>query len=136
MPRLASCCLVVTLLIVAAPARADRRPPTAAIPSPSKSVLHPLPPRDATRTPKSSSSGWWLGTAGVVLALAVFGGISLASRRLAPQGQAGGLQVVGRVSLTPRQSVYLVRAGDRTLVLGAGGQGPPTLLGEWAGGQA
>lgn len=135
MPRLASC-LIVTILIVAAPARADRQPPTAAIPSPSKSGLHPLPPRDETRAPKPSGSGWWLGTAGIVLALAAFGGISLASRRLAPQNQAGGLQVVGRVSLTPRQSVYLVRAGDRTLVLGAGGQGPPTLLNEWAEGRA
>jgi flagellar biogenesis protein FliO len=76
------------------------------------------------------SGGWWLGTAGVALALAAFGGISLASRRLPAGTEPGPLQVVGRARLSPRHSVVLLRAGDRVLIVGAGAQGPPALLGE------
>lgn len=91
------------------------------------------PDRDAS-APGSASSGWWSGSAGVGLALAAFGGLALLSRRFLPAREFGGgsLRVVGRVSLSPRQAVYLVRVGDRTLIVGAGSQGPPALLGEWA----
>src|SRR5918998_1281454 len=65
-----------------------------------------------------------------MLALALFGGISLASRRYLPQREGGPLRVVGRTSLSPRQTVYLLRVGDRVLLVGAGPQGPPSLLGE------
>jgi hypothetical protein len=97
---------------------------------------HLFPPRAASSAragePAGHSGGWWLGTAGVALALAVVGGLSVASRRFAPAAQPGapGLRVVGRTSLSPRHAVYLVRAGDRVLVLGTGPQGPPSLLGE------
>jgi hypothetical protein len=40
------------------------------------------------------------------------------------------VHVVGRVSLSPKHSIFLVRAGRRTLLIGAGAQGAPTLLGE------
>jgi flagellar biogenesis protein FliO len=77
------------------------------------------------------SGGWWFGTAGIALALALFGGISLASRRFLPQASSGGfLGVVGRASLSPKHTVYLLKVGERVLILGAGSQGAPTLLGE------
>jgi len=97
---------------------------------------HLFPPRgtSATRPGESSgkSGGWWFGTLGAALALAVVGGLSVASRRFMPDPQAGavGLRVIGRTSLSPKHAVYLLRAGDRVLVLGTGPQGPPALLGE------
>ena len=39
------------------------------------------------------------------------------------------MQVVGRVSLSPKHSIYMVRAGQRTLLIGTGSQGAPALLG-------
>jgi flagellar protein FliO/FliZ len=113
--------------------RAD--PPTVAIGGPAAEARHPFPTararggRGGAETP-GGSGGWWLGTAGVALALALFGGISLASRRLPARADAGPLQVVGRVSLSARHSAILLRAGDRVLIVGAGTQGPPALLGE------
>jgi flagellar biogenesis protein FliO len=42
----------------------------------------------------------------------------------------GGLQlrVLARVALEPRKALYLVRAGERTLLLATGEAGPPSLL--------
>jgi flagellar biogenesis protein FliO len=40
------------------------------------------------------------------------------------------VQVVERVALAPRQSLLLVRAGERALLLGVGESGPPALLAE------
>jgi flagellar protein FliO/FliZ len=113
-------------------------PPTASIGGPSPSSgLHAFP---APRGPSSRSAGedragsgsggWWLGTAGIALALAAFGWAGLASRRLLPRPDSGPLQVVGRAALSPRHTVYLLRAGGRVLIVGAGSQGPPSLLGE------
>ena len=119
------------------PARADRVPPTTALaapsPDPGPSGRLAFRPREASahRTEVSGGTGgWWLGTAGIALALALFGGISLASRRYGPQREGGPLRVVGRTSLSPKQTVYLLRVGDRVLLIGAGSQGPPSLLGE------
>lgn len=79
----------------------------------------------------ASSGSWWLGTAGIALALALCGGISVASKRYLPGRTGGGaLRVVGRASLSPKQAVYLVAIGERILIVGAGAQGPPSLLGE------
>jgi flagellar biogenesis protein FliO len=67
-----------------------------------------------------------------VLALAVCGGVSvLACRgRRWSQAQAGTvLRVVGRTSLSPRHTVYLLGVGDRILIVGTGPQGAPSLLG-------
>ncbi len=73
-----------------------------------------------------------MGTAGIALALAVVGGLSVASKRFLPIASTGStsLRVVSRTSLSPRHAVYLVQAGDRVLVVGTGPQGPPALLGE------
>jgi hypothetical protein len=79
-----------------------------------------------------SSSRWWLVVAGTAVVCATCGWLSLASKR----GRLGlartrpALEVVGRASLSPRHSVYLLRAGERVLIVGAGAQGPPALLGE------
>jgi flagellar protein FliO/FliZ len=77
-----------------------------------------------------ASAGWWLGSTGIALALAICGAACVAARKYWPQNSTGLLRVVGRVSLSPRQSIYLVRAGRRVILIGAGGQGAPTLLGE------
>jgi len=95
-----------------------------------------IPPRKIDRRasePPVSSSNWWAGTAGIALALAAFGGISIAARRfrlLPARTEASSLRVVGRTSLSPKHAVYLLQAGDRVLIVGTGPQGSPTLLGE------
>ena len=61
-----------------------------------------------------------MGTAGIALALAAFGGMSLAAKRFLPQSESGPLRVVGRTSLSPKHSVYLLKAGDRVLIVGTG----------------
>jgi hypothetical protein len=76
------------------------------------------------------SEGWGPGWAGIALALAVCGGLVTAVRRFRPAGAAGSVEVVGRVSLSPRHSVYLLRVGRRVLLVGAGPQGPPALISE------
>jgi flagellar biogenesis protein FliO len=79
------------------------------------------------------TAGWWLGTAGIALALAVCGGISLATRggwRWSQINTAGTLRVVGRTSLSPRHTIHLLSVGGRVLIVGTGPQGAPSLLGE------
>ena len=81
-------------------------------------------------TTSTSSGGWWLGSAGIALALAIFGGISLASRKYLPKSETSPLRVIGRTSLSPKHTVYLLKVGEKTLIIGTGPQGSPTLLGE------
>lgn len=95
----------------------------------------PFPQRESSGRHRAASpegtGGWWLGTAGIALALALCGGISVVSKRYLPnRGGTGPLRVIGRASLSPKQAVYLVEVGERILILGGGGQGPPSLLGE------
>ena len=71
----------------------------------------------------AGSDGWWPGMAGLALVLAVGGGIAVAARRFGPRAAAGAVQVVGRVSLSPKHSVYLLRVGRRVLLVGAGPAG-------------
>jgi flagellar biogenesis protein FliO len=71
-----------------------------------------------------------MGTAGIALALAAFGGMSVAARKFLPQSESGLLRVLGRTSLSPKHAVYLLKAGDKVLIVGTGPQGSPTLLGE------
>jgi flagellar biogenesis protein FliO len=47
-----------------------------------------------------------------------------------PKNGAGALQIVSRVSLSPKHSVYLLRAGTRVLLVGTGPQGAPALISE------
>jgi flagellar protein FliO/FliZ len=76
------------------------------------------------------SDGWYLGMAGITLALAVCGGIVAVARRFSSQGPAGEIRVVSRVSLSPKHTVYLLRVGRRVLLVGAGPQGAPSLISE------
>jgi len=86
--------------------------------------------RTGARRPESSST-WWLGTGGIALALAAVGGLSVASKRfLSPRNSANALRVLGRTSLSPKHSVYLLEVGQRILIIGTGAQGAPSLLGE------
>jgi flagellar protein FliO/FliZ len=68
--------------------------------------------------------------AGITLALAICGGLVASVRRFSPQGAGRGVQVVSRVSLSPKHTVYLLRIGRRVLLVGAGPQGAPSLISE------
>ena len=84
-------------------------------------------------TPNTSSTspgGWWFGSAGIAVALAAVGGVVVAAKKLKPGSEAGPLKVLSRTSLSPRHSVYLLKVGDRVLIVGTGPQGAPSLLGE------
>ncbi len=101
--------------------------------SPAAYVRHKIiPPPKVGRSPAATpaSSNWWMGTAGIALALAAFGGMSVAARKFLPQSESGPLRVLGRTSLSPKHAVYLLKAGDKVLIVGTGPQGSPTLLGE------
>jgi len=123
------------------------RPADAAAPAPSPvgadALQRPAPPRGepaaAKRNPNpegrrpKGDGRWWLGTAGVALALAACGWVSIAARRFGPKpgsGPSSAIRVVGRTSLSPKHSVYLLDVGGRVLIVGTGAQGPPSLLGE------
>jgi hypothetical protein len=148
-------CHLVIFLVALSPchgaerSEADRPPPrvASALPGhePESVLARPVRPRGKVDRPGdpeaevAATSGWWLGTTGIALALAVCGGISVAACRGGrgrgrwcwPPAQAGSvLRVVGRTSLSPRHTVYLLRAGDRVLIVGTGPQGAPSLLGE------
>jgi hypothetical protein len=83
-------------------------------------------------TSATGSDRWGWGTIGLALVLAICGVVAIAAQRSSPRVSAGAVQVVGRVSLSPRHSVYLLRVGRRVLVVGAGPQGPPALITELA----
>jgi flagellar biogenesis protein FliO len=78
----------------------------------------------------AGSQGWWLGSTAITLVLAVCGAICVAARKYRSQETARHVQVVDRVNLTPRHSIFVVRAGARALLIGTGTQGAPSLLGE------
>jgi flagellar biogenesis protein FliO len=86
--------------------------------------------RSVTATHGSGSDAWYLGMGGLALVLAICGGLVAAARRFLPQGEAGSLQIISRVSLSPKHSVYMLRAGRRVLLVGAGPQGAPALISE------
>jgi hypothetical protein len=79
--------------------------------------------------PASLDSSWW-GMAGITLALAVCGGTYAVCRRFLPQSAAGAVQVVSRVSLSPKHSVTMLRIGRRVLLVGTGPQAAPSLIAE------
>jgi flagellar biogenesis protein FliO len=76
------------------------------------------------------SGSWSLVMIGITLALAVCGGIIASGRRFLPQRAGVNMEVVGRVSLSPKHAVYLLRVGRRVLLVGAGTQGSPSLITE------
>ncbi len=68
--------------------------------------------------------------ASVAVVLAAAGGLAVAARRFNPRPGVGALHVVSRVSLSPKHTVYLLRAGGRVLLVGTGPQGAPALISE------
>jgi flagellar biogenesis protein FliO len=53
-----------------------------------------------------------------------------ALQRRAAGASAGVIEVVQRVALEPRKSLYVVRAGQRVLLIGCGESGGPALVAE------
>jgi hypothetical protein len=108
------------------PARAGEEP-SPARPDTSRAALRRTP---AAPGIVAGGSGWGWPLAGVALALAGLGWASLAARRSAPFGgrEVGPIRVIGRTGLGPRHAVYVLRSGDRLLVVGTGPAGPPSLL--------
>jgi flagellar protein FliO/FliZ len=125
--------LLLGLGLTAATARAEQPPPAAAIGGP-VNERRPFAPRGEaskrSHEAPGNSSGWWMGTAGIAAALFVCGAVSVASRRYVPRASQGLVRVIGRTSLSPKHSVYLLQVADRVLIVGAGPQGAPSLLGE------
>jgi flagellar biogenesis protein FliO len=132
---------------ISLPAPSDVKP---SIPTPPSAALGEGPVRSdaklSTSGTRPGSSAWlnrlarkshgtgpelsWLFMAGMTLALAICGGVRILARRFAPRVGDGAISVIGRVSLSPKHSVYLLRVGPRVLLIGAGPQGAPALLGE------
>ncbi len=114
------------------PAHADS-PSAREGPGPSLFTDRPMSrwPYRASRTaPTEGPDRSWWGMAGITAALAVSGGIYAACRRFLPPRLAGAVQVVGRMSLSPKHSVYVLRVGRRVLLVGTGPQGAPSLITE------
>ncbi len=130
----------------ASPADGDRREPRGGSPPAVERETATRPDRPPTariagfgpfrdeinesRSTNGSLDRWRPWSAGVAIALATCGAIALASRRRSPRSAPVELQVVGRASLTPKHGVYVLRVGRRVLVVGAGPQGPPSLITE------
>jgi hypothetical protein len=89
-----------------------------------------LLPRRSSSAGRVDSDPWYLGMAVTAVLLAVGGGVAFMGRRFVPRPGAGALHVVSRVSLSPKHTVYLLRAGGRVLLVGTGPQGAPALISE------
>ena len=83
--------------------------------------------------PSTGGFGWkLLETATLLLAvcLIAYVAIRLLSRRRSLRGQVGAmgrLEVLDHLSLEPKRSLWVVRAGSRVLLVGLGDAGPTTL---------
>jgi hypothetical protein len=128
--------LIVLAAVPKLSADEPARPPRLSVGGPGAAVERQVHPINRTKTTgdrdpsPGGSGGWWLGALGVAVALGAFGALSLANRRARSTTEVGALEVVGRVALAPRHAAILLRAGDRTLIVGVGPQGAPSLLGE------
>jgi len=126
MPRIVFRTLAIACaacLVIASEARADE---------PAKSARHPIArSAETSRSANPATSGWSsMFAIGVAGALAAFGVFAFLAKRTRDNPASANLRVVGRTNLSPRHVVYLLQVGDRTLILGTGGPGPPSLLGE------
>ena len=133
-PRIHSIALVAFVLVFISnsPTRADAIEPD----SPRRPVSREASSSSPGRT--ANTSGWWAGLVGIAAALAFCGWVSIASKKFLPKasGNAPNLRVLGRTNLSPKHSVYLLDVGGRTLLIGTGPQGAPSLLGELDGDNA
>ena len=85
-------------------------------------------------SPRPSSRGlaWWLSTAvglSIVLTVIYAGGRALRKLTpgLAPDNSEGPIRVLYRTYLNPKQTVCLIRCGDRLLLIGSSGDRMQTL---------
>lgn len=114
-----------------------RMGPGTASPPSSEHVLVP-----SQGAPEGGAQGYGELLASSLLLLALVVGalvaVVLGGRALTRRGRRGGgsdwMEVLARLPLEPRRSLYVVRVADRTLVLGASEQGL-TLLRELEGGE-
>lgn len=101
---------------------------------------HELVPSQGAPEAGGQGYGELLASSLLLLALVVGAlvAVVLATRALGRRGRGAGrsgwLEVLARLPLEPRRSLYVVRVADRTLVLGASEQGL-TLLRELEGGE-
>ena len=119
---------LLAMLVRPVPAE-ENRPPRVAISA--SSSEHPIHRESSADQPAAATSGpWWFGPTGALLLIVALGGVAWAARRfnLLPERDAGLLEVLGRVSLSSRHSVYAVRAGGRVLIVGTGPSGAPAFL--------
>ena len=63
------------------------------------------------------------------LTVACAAALVLLRRQLRARAETAGMRVVGRLTLEPRRSIYLVEVGGRRFMVGVG-DGPMTMLGE------
>lgn len=107
------------------------------VPTPRAPNNHPFPKplraENARESGGTGSSFRW-GGIGFVLALVGLSAVVLSTRRrsIGTGDETTSLRVAGRVALSPRQAIHLVKVGDRTILIGTGTQGPPSFLGEWS----
>jgi flagellar protein FliO/FliZ len=134
--RLARSILAMSVLLAAwaAPAPAQQTRPSPVVDDPSKNV--PLPARHAGPATQATLVGATPGASGdpldlkrLVFALAVVLGAMYVTHRVwkrlgmpgAATRAAGSLQVVSRLSLSPKQQLILVRVGRRVVLVGNSG---------------
>ena len=121
--------LLAAVALAASPAPASGQEPTREAPRTSRTAA--ARQRSAAAAPSAKGSqGWWTGTVAMAVILGGAGALCVAARRQAEGATGARLKVVGRVGLPPKHAVFLVKAGGRTLLIGTGPQGAPSLLGE------
>lgn len=127
-PALARLALAAAIATAAATTALGDEGPARSYPLPGASA-------DRQRSAREPARPWGGGAFGVGLtvAMAAVGAGVFAVQRFRGAGATVGttapLRVVGRTNLGGRHALYLVRSGERTLIVGVGPQGPPALLG-------
>jgi flagellar biosynthetic protein FliO len=132
--------LVVLGLGLATARGEEKAAPVASIAPPRAEKARLLPAREGGTKAEARPGSVAPVMGATVALLAVAGGAAWLARKGAAPGARGtgqGIEVVGRAAVGPRQGVVVVKVAGERLVLGVGGQGPPTLLAriDEAGGQ-
>jgi hypothetical protein len=86
--------------------------------------------RDLRSTGTAGADRWSFAIVGITLVLAICGAVAAVARRGATRASSRAVTVVSRTHLSPKHSVYLLRVGRRSLLVGTGPQGAPALIAE------
>ncbi len=95
-----------------------------------------LGPRAADRTRTRLSTGrdrlepGWSSLIILLGGCAVLMAAGQLAKRWKPGSALASAQIIGRVPLSPKHTLFVVEIGDRRLLVGAGPQGPPALITE------